>query len=540
MRAKICVVVLVLCVSLCAFGDTIGSVTPSTIPFGNVEEFLTVRGTGLIGTESTLVVFDGTTSIEPNNVDPAGLEVIVWIPAAILFVEGQHSLEVVATDVGGAIRRIGPGTFTIASNPGGGDDGPPYIQVPEIVIGEATSSSGGPAEYSVVGTSRNGDPAPVVCSPESGSLFLFGLTLVSCTATDAFGSTSGTFSVIITDTTPPAITVPADFSSAGPVVTFTASAVDAIDGIVGVSCTPASGSTFTSGTTTVQCLAYDSRFNATYGFFDVTVTEGAPTIAVPDDISVPATSAAGAVVTFAASATGGATIACTPASGSTFTIGTTTVTCTATNASGSASGSFSVTVVDEGPELTVPADMTVEATSPAGATVTFTVSATDAVDGTITATCAPSSGDMFPLGTTTVSCSATDSAGNVATEAFDVTVVDTTAPQFVLLEASPGVLWPPNHKMVDITLTAVVWDAVDGAPVTQIVSVASDQPVNGTGDGDTAPDWVVTGPLTLQLRAERAGNDDRTYTIRVQAVDEAGNVGEKAVTVKVSQGRRRR
>jgi probable HAF family extracellular repeat protein len=72
------------------------------------------------------------------------------------------------------------------------------------------------------------------------------------------------------------------------------------------------------------------------------------TITVPADISVPASSPTGAVVTFSVSAAGGAgvlTVACAPASGSTFPIGTTTVICSATDAFGhSASASFGVMV----------------------------------------------------------------------------------------------------------------------------------------------------------------------------------------------------
>ncbi|HEX2831609.1 MAG TPA: HYR domain-containing protein [Thermoanaerobaculia bacterium] len=525
---------------MAAFADSIDRVSPSTIAFGNVEEFLTLYGSGLAGSESTLVLFDGTSAIEPNNVDSTSI--VVWIPADILFVEGQHSVEVLATDIGGAVRRIGPAYFTISSDPngGGGDDGPPSIQVPEFVIAEATGPNGALVTFEVVGTSRNGDDAPVVCSPASGSAFGFGVTLVSCTATDAFGSASASFVVFVTDTTPPSLTVPADIHSASAVVTFSASATDAIDGDVAVSCSPASGSTFRSGTTLVTCQAHDSRLNYAYGTFNVTVDDGAPTITVPDEVRVAATSAAGAVVTFNVTATGGATIACSPASGSTFPIGTTLVTCTATNAAGSDSGSFEVMVDDGPPELTVPANITAEATSAAGAVVTFEVTATDAVDGDLTPTCSHTSGSTFPLGTTTVTCTATDSLDATVEKSFDITVVDTTPPQIISLEASPSALWPPDHKMVDIALTAVVFDAVTTNPVTQIVSVSSDQPVNGTGDGDMAPDWAITGPLTLQLRSERSSGNDRTYTITVQSVDEAGNISQKTVQVKVTQSSRRR
>jgi hypothetical protein len=53
------------------------------------------------------------------------------------------------------------------------------------------------------------------------------------------------------------------------------------------------------------------------------------------------------------------------------------------------------------------------------------VSAVDAVDGPVPVTCAPASGSIFPLGTTTVACTATDAAGNMASASFRVTVVDT-------------------------------------------------------------------------------------------------------------------
>ena len=96
---------------------------------------------------------------------------------------------------------------------------------------------------------------------------------------------------------------------------------------------------------------------------------------------------------------------------------------------GSTTASTQVEVVDVTPPVvTVPADITVEATSPAGATVSFSVSAEDDVDGAITPICDASSGDTFPLGTTEVTCSATDNAGNTGSASFDITV-QTRLPQ---------------------------------------------------------------------------------------------------------------
>jgi hypothetical protein len=80
-------------------------------------------------------------------------------------------------------------------------------------------------------------------------------------------------------------------------------------------------------------------------------------------------------------------------------------------------------VVDtEPPLLTVPALITVDATSPAGATVTFFASAIDNVDGAVAVNCSPASGSTFAVGPTTVTCAATDAAGNIATATFLVTV----------------------------------------------------------------------------------------------------------------------
>jgi hypothetical protein len=88
--------------------------------------------------------------------------------------------------------------------------------------------------------------------------------------------------------------------------------------------------------------------------------------------------------------------------------------------------------------------------------------------------------------------------------------------------------------MVLVTVTVVAVDSVDSTPVSRIVSVSSNQPINGTGDGDTAPDWEITGPLTVNLRSERAGNDVRKYTIRVETTDDSGNSTFTKVQVQVT------
>lgn len=116
---------------------------------------------------------------------------------------------------------------------------------------------------------------------------------------------------------------------------------------------------------------------------------------------------------------------------------------------------------------------------------------------------------------------------------------DTTPPVITSLASSSATLWPPDHKLVPISLSASATDNV-GVTSLKIISATSNEPDNGLGDGDTANDIVITGDLTLNLRAERSGKGNgRTYTITVEAKDAAGNASTRTVTVSVpkSQGK---
>lgn len=181
------------------------------------------------------------------------------------------------------------------------------------------------------------------------------------------------------------------------------------------------------------------------------------------------------------------------------------------------------------PDFTVPADLVVEATGPEGSIADFAIEApSDAYHFPLSISTSHPSGSVFPLGVTQVTVTATDVFGNEGAKTFTITVVDTTAPEITSLAASPNKLWPPNRKMVQVTLSATVSDAVDDGPVTEIISVTSNEAVGGS------PDWEITGLLALKLRAEREGSGNgRIYTITVRSTDDAGNSATATVEVAV-------
>jgi rhamnogalacturonan endolyase len=188
------------------------------------------------------------------------------------------------------------------------------------------------------------------------------------------------------------------------------------------------------------------------------------------------------------------------------------------------------------PGMSLPADITAEAASAAGAIVSYAATAADLSGAAIPVSYSIAPGSLFAIGTTPVTVTATDIYGQTVTGSFNVTVRDTTAPSINTLTASPNLIWPPNHKMVNVQLTASVSDGVDSAPFTHIVSVTCNEPANGNGDGNTPVDWEITGNMTLKVRAERAGGGSgRVYTITVASVDDFGNTSTRTVTVRVDK-----
>ena len=114
-----------------------------------------------------------------------------------------------------------------------------------------------------------------------------------------------------------------------------------------------------------------------------------------------------------------------------------------------------------------------------------------------------------------------------------VTVND-TEPPVVTCDVSTTTLWPPNHNLINVGLSASADDNCPGTVIT--VEVFGDEDdLEETGDGNFSPDAKDIAPVTLRLRSERKGDGDgRVYLIIVTATDAAGNVSRCCRTVTVT------
>jgi hypothetical protein len=132
-----------------------------------------------------------------------------------------------------------------------------------------------------------------------------------------------------------------------------------------------------------------------------------------------------------------------------------------------------------------------------------------------------------------VTLTITDTCGETSSCDAIVTVIDDTPPDLEIV-LNRDVLWPPNHKMAEILATVTAQDNCDASPMINLVSVASNEPDNGIGDGNTVDDIVIIDDMNLLLRSERAGGGDgRIYTITYMATDYSGNTTVGTTEVRV-------
>jgi len=119
-------------------------------------------------------------------------------------------------------------------------------------------------------------------------------------------------------------------------------------------------------------------------------------------------------------------------------------------------------------------------------------------------------------------------------------VCEEIPPSFDRLSVTPELLWPANHKLVDVEATVIASDNFDPSPLVTLISVTSNEADNGKGDGNTTNDIVIIDDTSFKLRAERSGRGKgRVYTITYQATDACGNTATDSVDVRVPHDRRK-
>ncbi len=473
-------------------GDTPVHCSASDIAGNTANGYFTVR---VVDTTKPII---STPTVDPTTATSRDGATVTFSVTATDIVSGD--LVPTCVPASGSTFAIGTTTVECSQADGSGntataefdvvveDPKYPIVTAPADATAEATSAAGAQVSYSGATAIDIVDgEVDAICTPSSGSTFGLGETEVTCEASDEQGNTgSETFTVTVVDTTAPAFATASNIVAdptgpAGVAVTFTApSAVDLVDGTVEVTCAPASGSVFPLGATVVSCSAEDSRDNAATTTFTVSVQDAsAPVVTVPSAITTEATGPGGAAVSFASATAvdavdGSLEASCTPASGTQFALGTTTVTCSATDAEGNiGSSAFLVTVEDTTPPSIVQHDdVTLEATGRLSPVSFDSPAASDLVDGSSTTVCAPESGSEFALGRTTVTCSASDSEGNDSSSTFSVIVEDTTAP--VVTVPADIATGATTDAGAAVTFVASALDLVDGP-----VSVAC-EPASGT------------------------------------------------------------
>ena len=388
------------------------------------------------GAMATLPQATATDIADPNPL-------VTYDHSSGFFPVGTTVVTVDATDGSG---NVSSGTFDVTVQ----DQSPLLPSLPNLTV-SATGPLGTPVTYSGTATDVTDGAIPVTFTPPSGTLFPVGTTIVTATATDAAGNAaSSTFNVTIQDNETPVISPLPNITLAatgpgGAVATFAGTGFDMASGVIPLSFSPPSGSVFPIGQTTVTATATDAAGKTAQSSFVVDVENSSfPVLPMIGPITLEATGPTGAVATLSGTAQdivdGTDPVQFSPASGSVFLLGKTTVTESATDSAGHTStSSFVVTVEDTTPPIiSALPNLVLASTGPGGATANYSATASDLVSGSVPVTFSPPSGTLFPAGTTTVTATATDAAGNVASSAFTVTVVQ--APVVTGISLSQGLL----------------------------------------------------------------------------------------------------
>ena len=434
------------------------SVIDTTTPEISPLEDITLEATSV---DANIVNLDNPTASDVQDVT-------IYIIAPDVFPVGETTVTWTAVDASGNSASETQ-TVTIV------DTTKPGLSIPQDQTVEASSLEGtlveiGQAEaHDITGISSIVHNAP--------NVFPLGSTVIAWTATDNHDNTTTAYQrITVVDTTAPTIISPQDIlaEAVDPAMNYIAlGELSAADSVGIESVTNDKPITFPFGSTTVTWTVTDTSGNISQATQVVTLVDTTdPEIFAPSDIVAEATNLSGTMIELgeatAHDVMGIASITEHPPRF--FVLGETTVTWTATDTSGnSASATQTVTIIDTtSPIIIAPDSITAEATSADSNTVALgNPVSSDLVDIPSISNNAP---DVFPLGETTVTWTATDISGNSASATQTVTIVDTTSPELTMpedvmisafsLEKQVEIGEAQAHDLTDSTLT-ITNDAPD-------------------------------------------------------------------------------
>ncbi len=354
--------------------------------------------------------------------------------------------------------------------------------------------------------------------------------------------------ITVEDTTPPVITCPADVTVecdqlTDPANTGTATAIDNCDDSPGITYSDSVSGSCPMIITRIW-TADDESDNASFCVQTITVqdTTGPVIAGVPADVTVECDSVpAPANLTATDNCDPGVPVIFneTRIDGDCPDSYTLTRTWTATDDCGNTTTETQIITVQDTPPpvITCPSDVVLECPADTSVEANGSATATDNCDDSVEITYEDEVIPGVGNNKTVIRVwTATDECGNSSSCEQIIVVEDTIAPE-LSVSVEPAVLWPVNHKMVEVLPAVSVSDGCDD-DVDVTVSVTSDEDDNGKGDGNTSEDIEVTDAGRIFLRAERNGKGDgRVYTITYEAEDASGNTTQATATVTVPHDR---
>lgn len=395
--------------------------------------------------------------VAPSITDNCGWQVENSHESGSEFSVGETMVTISASDQTGNVSECTFKVTVIDRTP------PTFTQCPVNIEVNAEETCGASVSWELPTVTDN-CTVSVSSTHSPGSVFPIGKTMVRYTATDGSGNTSEClFEVVVNDTSSPIFTdCPADIvieltNECGAVATWNAPSVS--DNCqVSVTSSQASGSQFALGKTLVEYKATDESGNITVCSFYVQVIDNVAPVftSCPSDMVLIATENCSAIASWNVPIANDAcsvVISSSHQSGDAFPIGTTTIVYSAKDAAANISTcSFTVTVKDETSPVfkSCLADIVIEATDNCSATASWTAPVVDECN-LVSVTSSHAPGTVFSFGTTKVTYTATDVAGNVSTCSFNVTLQDKTGPVFT---SCPQKITVPANEAC---LAKVVW-----------------------------------------------------------------------------------